>query len=50
MPFIKEETEKTKDYIFKKDTQTMSTTILVSIVLIVLILGVVASGFYFKWF
>ncbi|MEO6347572.1 MAG: hypothetical protein ABIO60_06640 [Aquaticitalea sp.] len=50
MPFIKEEEEKTKDYIFQKDTKTVSTTVFVAIVLIVLILAVVASGFYFDLF
>ncbi|MCK7591801.1 hypothetical protein M0G43_14525 [Subsaxibacter sp. CAU 1640] len=50
MPFIKEENEKTKNYIFQKDTKTLSTTTFVVIVLIVLIIGVVISGLYFEWF
>lgn len=50
MNFIKEEDEKTRDYIFQKDTITKSTTMFVAIVLIVLIIAVVLSGFYFEWF
>lgn len=50
MPFIKEENEKTKDYIFQKDAKTISTTMFIAIVLIVLTLSVIASGLYFKWF
>lgn len=50
MPFIKEENEKTRDYIFQKDTKTKFTTTFVIIVLVILILGVIASGLYFQWF
>lgn len=50
MPFVKEENEKTRNYIFQKDTKTLSTTTFVAIVLIVLIIGVVISGLYFEWF
>lgn len=50
MPFVKEENEKTEEFIFQKDTKTVSTTVFVAIVLIVLIIGVIASGMYFKWF
>ena len=50
MPFIKEENESTKDYIFQKDTKTTSTTTFIAIVLVILIVAVIASGWYFKWF
>lgn len=50
MPFIKEEEKKTNNYIFQKDSKTLTTAAFVSIVLIVLILGVIASGLYFQWF
>lgn len=50
MPFIKEEEEKTRDYIFQKDSKTMFTTTFVIIMLIILVIGVVVSGLYFEWF
>lgn len=50
MKFIKEDDEKTRDYIFQKDEKTKSVSTFTLIVLIILILGVVASGFYFQWF
>jgi len=50
MSFIKEEDEKTKDYIFQKDDTTKSTTLFVAIVLVILVVGVIVSGFYFDWF
>ena len=50
MKFIKEDEEKTRDYIFQKDEKTKSVTTFTLIVLIILVLGVIASGFYFKWF
>lgn len=50
MSFIKEEDEKTRDYIFQKDTTTKSTALFVGIILVVLIIGVLISGFYFEWF
>lgn len=50
MSFIKEEEEKTKDYIFQKDATTKSTTLFVAIALIILIIAVIVSGFYFEWF
>lgn len=50
MSLIKEEDEKTKDYILQKDTTTKSTTLFIAIVLIVLIIGVILSGLYFEWF
>ena len=50
MSFIKEEGEKTRDYIFQKDTTTKSTALFVGAILVVLIIGVIVSGFYFEWF
>lgn len=50
MNFIKEEDEKTRDYIFQKDATTKSTTFFVAIALIILIIAVIGSGFYFEWF
>lgn len=50
MPFIKEDENKTRNYIFQKDTKTLTTATFVAIVLVALILGVIASGLYFKWF
>ncbi len=50
MPFVKEEERKTRNYIFQKDTKTLTTAAFVAIVLVVLIIGVVISGFYLEWF
>ncbi len=50
MPIIKEENEKTRNFIFQKDSTTLFTTTFVVIVLIVLIIGVIVSGLYFEWF
>lgn len=50
MPFVKEDEEKTRNYIFQKDTKTLTTTAFVAIVLIILIIGVVVSGMYLEWF
>lgn len=50
MPFIKEEEKQTRNYIFKKDTKTLTTAAFVAIVLVVLITGVVISGLYFEWY
>jgi sulfur transfer protein SufE len=49
MPFIKEDEEKTRNYIFQTDTKTLTTTGFVAIVLVILILAVIASGLYFEW-
>ncbi len=50
MQFIKEEDKKTRNYIFQKDTKTITITTLVAIILVILIFGVVVSGLYLEWF
>lgn len=50
MPFIKEEYQKTRNFIFKKDTRTLTSTAIIAVVLIILIIGVIISGFYLEWF
>lgn len=50
MTFIKEQNEKTRNYIFQKDAKTLTITTFVAIVLVILIFAVVASGLYFEWF
>jgi hypothetical protein len=50
MKFVKEEDEKTRNYIFQKDEKTKKTTAFVAIMLVVLVAAVIASGLYFKWF
>lgn len=50
MPFIKDENEKTRNYIFQKDSKTIFTTTFVVIMLVLLVIGVIVSGLYFEWF
>lgn len=50
MPIIKDENDKTRNFIFQKDSKTIFTTTFIIIVLIILVIGVVISGFYFEWF
>lgn len=50
MSFIKEEDEKRNDYILQKDKTTKDVTKFVILALAICIIGVVASGLYFKWF
>lgn len=47
---IKEEDEKTRDYIIQKDTTTKSVSTFIIVALILLVAAVVISGFVFKWF
>ncbi|WAC03265.1 hypothetical protein N7U66_06760 [Lacinutrix neustonica] len=47
---IKEEDEKTRDYILQKDKTTKSVSTFVIVALILLVAAVVISGFVFKWF
>ncbi|WP_431135927.1 hypothetical protein [Psychroserpens mesophilus] len=49
MKFIKEEDEKRRDYILQKDEKTKSVSTFVIVVLVLLIIGVVASGIYFTY-
>ncbi|MBC3846888.1 hypothetical protein H8K90_10895 [Winogradskyella echinorum] len=50
MKFIKEEDEKRRDYIFKKDNKTIFGARFIIIVLVILVGAVVASGIHFEWF
>lgn len=50
MPIIKDENDKTRNFIFQKDSKTIFTTTFIIIVLIILVIGVAISGFYFEWF
>lgn len=47
MKFIKEEEEKTRDYILQKDSKTKATSKSIIVILILLVLAVIASGIYF---
>lgn len=47
---IKDEDEKTNDYILQKDKTTKSVSTFVIAALILLVAAVVISGFVFKWF
>ncbi len=50
MPIIKEENEKTEDFILQKDSKTIFTSTFVVIVLVLLVIAVIASGLYFEWY
>lgn len=50
MKFVKEDKENRRDYILQKDKKTVGISTFVIIVLIVLIVGVIASGFFFEWY
>lgn len=48
MSLIKDKDEQTEDFIIQKDTTTKSTALVIAIILIVLVVGVIVSGLYFK--
>lgn len=50
MKFVKEEDDKTRDYILQKDDKTKLGARIIIFVLIVLVGAVVASGIHFGWF
>ncbi|WP_162897291.1 hypothetical protein [Aquimarina sp. BL5] len=50
MKFVKEEDEERRDYIFQKNTKTKVGTKFIVLVLILLIVGVVASGVFLDVF
>lgn len=50
MKFVKEKDEDRRDYILQEDEKTVKISRFVIITLIVLIIAVVVSGFYFEWF
>ena len=47
MKFIKDEDEKTRNYILQKDETTKKTSAFVIAVLVLLVIGVIISGIYF---
>jgi hypothetical protein len=50
MKFVKDEENETRNYIFQKDSKTKGTTTFVAVTLVILVIAVIASGLYFKWF
>ncbi len=50
MKFVKEEDEQRRDYIFQKNTKTKFGTKFIVLILILLVIGVVASGVFFELF
>ncbi|SEL94881.1 hypothetical protein SAMN04487910_3684 [Aquimarina amphilecti] len=50
MKFVKDEDEERRDYIFQNNTKTKVGTRFIIIVLVLLILGVIASGLYLEVF
>lgn len=49
MKFVKEEEENREDYIFQKNTKTKFGAGFTVAVLILLVIGVVISAYYFEW-
>ena len=50
MSLIKEENEERENYILQKDKTTKSVSAFVIIALVVMVIAVIASGLFFKWF
>jgi len=50
MSLIKDEDEKRRDYILQKDKTTKSVSTFVIIALVILVIAVIASGLFFKWY
>lgn len=50
MPIIKDENSDTKDYLLQDDKKTIFGATFIIITLIILVIAVVISGLYFKWF
>jgi len=50
MGLIKEEDEKRGNYILQKDKTTKGVATFVIIALVILVIAVIASGMFFKWF
>ncbi|WP_198033377.1 hypothetical protein [Lacinutrix venerupis] len=50
MSLIKDENEDRGDYILQKDKTTKGVSTFVIIALVLLVIAVVVSGLYFKWF
>jgi hypothetical protein len=49
MKFIKDNDEERRDYILQKDEKTKGMSTFIIIILILLIIGVIASGAYFTY-
>lgn len=47
MKFVKEEEEKSRDYLLQKDAKTKGMSTFIIVILVVLVLAVIASGIYF---
>jgi hypothetical protein len=50
MPFIKDSDSDREDYLLQDDKTTIFTGTFVIVALILLVIAVIVSGFYFEWF
>lgn len=50
MDFIKNEDAKIRDHVLQNDTPTKPINVFMAVVLVLLIIGIVVTGFYFEWF